>query len=466
MRTPGGIDRRAGSVRHGAMSLLPRTKVLAVPVALLAAASGCGASSGGDPDPGPGPAVQVAVVPPTARVDTGGTVSFQATVTGSLNTAVLWSVSEATGGTVTQAGRYTAPGAAGVFHVVATSAADGTRSAAAVVTVTAPPTGGPAALPLLARVGNYQGSPAAVVDLGAGRQALLVAWQSDGTAYDAAVRGWLPGVPATYTVETAPAATGPWTSRATVASTPRTSATANTLSSRQHVIAAAGDRYLRLRITSGATDLTRLDVFDAGGGTDDDFIIFGDSITEFAGEIAAGTSISDRIGTLTGGAHRPFVQKAGIAYDMYAGAPPASFDTDARQRLADYLPLFPGRYVGLAYGTNDSVNDAAEVAEFKAALRTCLDLVLGAGKVPLVATIPWAAGQSTTVARNQHIAEVLAEPAYAGRWIAGPDLYGFFSLAANRHYLTDNDGLHPSAAGNEEWRRLWAEAIVAGVYGQ
>jgi hypothetical protein len=55
---------------------------------------------------------------------------------------VTWSVVEAAGGTVSAAGLYTAPGAAGSFHVKATSAADPTKSAqAAVIVAVQPPTG-------------------------------------------------------------------------------------------------------------------------------------------------------------------------------------------------------------------------------------------------------------------------------------------------------------------------------------
>lgn len=48
---------------------------------------------------------------------------------------VSWSVTESTGGTVSQAGSYTAPVLSGTFHVVATSTADPKISGSAVVTV-------------------------------------------------------------------------------------------------------------------------------------------------------------------------------------------------------------------------------------------------------------------------------------------------------------------------------------------
>jgi hypothetical protein len=221
-----------------------------------------------------------------------------------------------------------------------------------------------------------------------------------------------------------------------------------------------------MRVTQGMTRVQRLMVYDAAAGLDDAFVIFGDSITMLSVRFDVATAITERLGTLTGGSHRPFVENAGIGFDKMNGAPPSSYDTDARVRLTDYLPLFPGRYVGLAYGTNDSVNNTSEIGGFKAALRTCLDKIIVAGKVPLVATIPWGVSGDSVSAlqKNGYIQEVLAEPAYLGKVVPGPDLYGFFSQPANQHFITDNDGIHPSLAGQDEWRRLWAEAIYHNVY--
>lgn len=86
------------------------------------------------------PTVAVAISPKTATVAAGATWTFTATVTGTTNTAVTWSLQEASGcGSVTQAGLYTAPATAATCHVVASSSADPTKSDIATVTVTAPP---------------------------------------------------------------------------------------------------------------------------------------------------------------------------------------------------------------------------------------------------------------------------------------------------------------------------------------
>lgn len=75
----------------------------------------------------------VSITPSSTTVPANGTYSFKASVSGSTNTSVRWS---ATGGTVSTSGYYTAPASAGTYRVRATSAADSTKYAEAVVTVT------------------------------------------------------------------------------------------------------------------------------------------------------------------------------------------------------------------------------------------------------------------------------------------------------------------------------------------
>lgn len=84
------------------------------------------------------PTVAISVSPTSASLLKGGTRTFSASVTGTTNTAVTWSIQEGSaGGTVTSAGLYTAPQTTGTYHVVATSQADTTKKATATVTVTA-----------------------------------------------------------------------------------------------------------------------------------------------------------------------------------------------------------------------------------------------------------------------------------------------------------------------------------------
>ncbi len=78
----------------------------------------------------PPPPIVVTITPATGAADACRTATFSATVTGTSNTAVTWSVQEGVaGGTISSTGVYTAPSVAGTYHVVATSAASPASSA-------------------------------------------------------------------------------------------------------------------------------------------------------------------------------------------------------------------------------------------------------------------------------------------------------------------------------------------------
>ncbi len=105
-------------------------------------APGCGGGNSSSPSQ---VSVAVTVNPVTATVNEGATQQFNATVIGSTNTAVNWSVQEGSaGGTISSSGLYTAPQTAGTYHVVATSQADTSKTGSATVTVPVPPNPVPA----------------------------------------------------------------------------------------------------------------------------------------------------------------------------------------------------------------------------------------------------------------------------------------------------------------------------------
>lgn len=78
--------------------------------------------------------VTVQVSPSTVQLVVGKTTQFTATVSGSTNTAVVWT---ATGGTIDATGLFTAGASPGSFVVVAKSVAVSTASAEASITITA-----------------------------------------------------------------------------------------------------------------------------------------------------------------------------------------------------------------------------------------------------------------------------------------------------------------------------------------
>jgi hypothetical protein len=81
--------------------------------------------------------VTVSIAPSAGATSACQSLTFTATVTGLPDGSVSWSVQEgAAGGTVTAGGVYTAPSAAGTYHLIATSQADPTSSATVPVDVT------------------------------------------------------------------------------------------------------------------------------------------------------------------------------------------------------------------------------------------------------------------------------------------------------------------------------------------
>lgn len=98
--------------------------------------SACGSGGGGDPSPPGAPkAISIQISPDAPTIHTGEAIQFTATVDGSDNFAVTWTVAEENAGAITPEGLYTAPDAPGIFHVVATSQADPSRQEIATVTV-------------------------------------------------------------------------------------------------------------------------------------------------------------------------------------------------------------------------------------------------------------------------------------------------------------------------------------------
>ena len=110
----------------------------------LAAASALLLACGGGSEP---QAPAIVVSPGRTAVLPSGQQGFTSAIVRAVDSGVTWSVVEAGGGDITSAGLYTAPSAAGTYHVKATSVADPTLSATATVDVTLtlpdPPAGNP-----------------------------------------------------------------------------------------------------------------------------------------------------------------------------------------------------------------------------------------------------------------------------------------------------------------------------------
>jgi hypothetical protein len=107
-------------------------------IAVLASCMlGCSGGNGGSTPPPP-PNVTVTVSGSSTPLNTSGTRPFTASIAGTSNMAVTWSVVENGGGSITQEGVYTAPTLPGTYTVKAVSQANSIDSGKAAVPVIIP----------------------------------------------------------------------------------------------------------------------------------------------------------------------------------------------------------------------------------------------------------------------------------------------------------------------------------------
>src|ERR1700719_907019 len=146
---------------------------------------GCGGGGGSASSP---QSIAISVTPAAASVQVSGIQTFTAAVTNTSNTAVTWQVNGVAGGdaihgSINPAGTYTAPAALpcpATATVTAVSAADGTKSASAMVTINGSTPGGTASVsisPLRAALttGQNQAFTATVT----GNAVTCVTWEVD-----------------------------------------------------------------------------------------------------------------------------------------------------------------------------------------------------------------------------------------------------------------------------------------------
>src|SRR5207237_953138 len=220
------------------------------------------------------------------------------------------------------------------------------------------------------------------------RGAVIVGWYNDPATspYDHTIVGEVAyNNIRDYTVQANPAAGG--TSAPTAGWVTLATVTGNRYHSPQHVGDRTGHNWIRINITagdgsSGNSDASfNLDVHDASQGTQDSWIFYGDSITE-------------------DGSHHESINGAGNFSQSISAAKPGYYPAyedggtwglqsgDGAQSMASWLAVFPGRYVGLSFGTNDA-NGCGNTTTFYNNYVTMVQAVLAAGKVPVVPTIPW-----------------------------------------------------------------------------
>ncbi|HEU5230061.1 MAG TPA: SGNH/GDSL hydrolase family protein [Ktedonobacteraceae bacterium] len=290
------------------------------------------------------------------------------------------------------------------------------------------------------------------------RGKVLVIWYNQSYDYDHTVNGDLAyNLPENYTldVNAAPGGGNPpdggWKTLVTVKD--------NHYHSRQHLIDMSGYNWLRIYVTAsdGASEnydaSINMDVFDARSALTDDWIFFGDSITAGAmaqytigGVTAFAQLINAKVPT-----HFPVQEGGGIGYLTSA---------DGLQHLKGWLQMFPGKYVGLSYGTNDA-NGCVDPQKYYNNYVGMVQIILAAGKIPMIPHLPW--GRTSNIQQCGPALNAQIDRLYKTfpQIIRGPDLWAFFQ---QHQTLISNDNIHPTDEGMGQYRLQWANTMLKEVY--
>jgi lysophospholipase L1-like esterase len=303
----------------------------------------------------------------------------------------------------------------------------------------------------------------------ANRQSVVLAWftnPDDGHS----VNGFAGACPAwsgrpyisDYTIQgnaaaggTSSAPTTGWTTLATVSG--------NANLSGQHLINFAGYNWIRIN-GSGPNGIdVNVDVADASGGITDDWLFLGDSITtiysgHFTGTDQNGTTVrsfTEGISAGTAAKYRPIQEDAAMS---------CTKSGDALVWIDSFLNAFPGKYVTLNFGTNDSWNASGDPVGYASNMQSLINKIKAKGKVAVISTIPWpnnAGGWPENIeAMNAKIQQLYT--ANPGSVIPGPDLYTLTKGHAN--YYQDPGNVHFNDLGASVARKAWIDAALTNIY--
>jgi acyl-CoA thioesterase I len=322
----------------------------------------------------------------------------------------------------------------------------------------------------------------ASIDVGTGYAKLLLVWKDVGSTDYAAptevgsttdyslTSG---SFPTAYLIKTSSDSTngddGTWTTAATV--------TGNAAPARSHVVDFTGMRWVRFEVTAtaesaaGVTRVARIDELElhdisAVGPSDlsDSWFIMGDSITKMSFDRARQANEIDKALAAQRPAYAPAVVEAGIGYEKLSDAL-RHLQTEPWLKNSEGLT-----FVTLAYGTNDSWGGTTPTAAgFETTMRSVIKALTDAGRIPVLARIPWNT-VSTSVPQFNAVIDKLQQEFQLP---CGPDLYGL--VAAHPDYVgavgtvqpnctikySGTDGVHPqSPAAKNAIHKAYVDALL------
>lgn len=286
-------------------------------------------------------------------------------------------------------------------------------------------------------------SPAAcTIDVGRGPTRLLLSWAASGNPnYEETTYGG----PGSYRIETAADSkdgkTGAWHTVVVVND--------NQVMNRAHAFDFEGMRWVRLVITGPGpqtnqygVQLDTIRVHDVTRGGRDSWIFLGDSITA---EVYRGSQFQPTF------AMRVAAAAPGYAPVSLVAGIPFYKSGDVLAKLPTWLQWNQDiTHWAIGIGSNNPVDQPSQISDYQRDLEAIVTLLLGAGKVPVLARVPWQAGRDMAPL-NAALDAVVQKH----RLRPGPDFYAHFKA----HPEQLRDGLHPDEDGAREMHRLWAEAM-------
>ncbi|MBE6875726.1 MAG: lysophospholipase [Ruminococcus sp.] len=232
--------------------------------------------------------------------------------------------------------------------------------------------------------------------------------------------------------------------------------TGNTLSSRQHIVNFEGYNWIRLHITgvdekTEGNCMVNFDIHDVSDGVTDSWIFYGDSITAGGMNNCYGTGFATYINRLDS-RYFPIQENGGIG---------GITSTDGLNNIDRWLSVFPGKYVSIAYGTNDAWGNQTGAQKYYENTVAMIQKVLDAGKIPVLPKIPHA--EESGVADYLDDYNAMIDKIYEEfpEVVKGPD---FDAIMREHPEYLSSDGVHPNSEGYEEMRRIWAETMYQNVY--
>ena len=233
--------------------------------------------------------------------------------------------------------------------------------------------------------------------------------------------------------------------------------TGNTLSSRQHVVDFAGYNWIRIHVTGvdekdSGNCMINFDIHNVSDGVSDSWLFLGDSITAGGMNNCYGTGFATYLNRLDA-QYFPVQENGGIG---------GITSTDGVENIDRWLSTYPGKYVSIAYGTNDCWGNPNNIEKYYNNTKAMIDKILEAGKIPVLPKIPGSTNDD--VAPNVPLYNAKVEQLweeYGDKLIQGPDFQAI--MEEHPEYLS-NDGVHPCSEGYEEMRRIWAETMYERVY--